>query len=52
MTTYKIFYEDTMTSYYLENTFDTWESADDWIKNNIGNTSCHKIEEEVWLDLY
>ena len=23
------------------------KDANDWIKNNIGNTNCHKIEEEV-----
>tara|TARA_R110000868_G_C10560256_1_gene736807 strand:+ start:23 stop:178 length:156 start_codon:yes stop_codon:yes gene_type:complete len=44
---YKILYQDTMTSYYLKDTFKTWESANNFIYNNLGESSCYKIEEEV-----
>tara|TARA_R110002020_G_C16006691_1_gene750729 strand:+ start:429 stop:545 length:117 start_codon:yes stop_codon:yes gene_type:complete len=36
-----------MTSYYLDEIFNTWESANEWLKNNIGNTCTHYIEEVI-----
>ena len=42
---YKIFYQDTMTSYYLDDIFDTWDNANNFIYNNLGENSCYEIEE-------
>ena len=42
---YKIFYQDNMTCYYLDETFNSWESANDWILENLGNTCNHTVEE-------
>lgn len=45
MIKYKILYKDTMTSYFLNTTFDTWESAYDYMHNNFEDTSCYSLEE-------
>ena len=42
---YKIFYQDNMTCYYLDENFNSWESANDWILENLGNTCNHTVEE-------
>ena len=42
---YKILYQDTMTSYYLKDYFETWESANNFINDNFQDNSCYQIEK-------
>ena len=45
MSKFKIRYRDTMTTYLLNETFETWKSANDFIYNNLGEASTYEIEE-------
>ena len=44
ITKYKIRYRDTMTTYLLDETFNTQEEAEDFIDLNLGEGSCYEVE--------
>jgi len=42
---YKIRYQDTMTTYLLDETFNCEQNAEEFIDLNLGESSCYRIEE-------
>ena len=42
---YKIRYQDTMTTYLLDETFNSEQNAEKFIDVNLGESSCYEIEE-------
>tara|TARA_B100001029_G_C14934017_1_gene379333 strand:- start:367 stop:555 length:189 start_codon:yes stop_codon:yes gene_type:complete len=44
ITKYKIRYTDTMTTYLLNETFNTQEGAEDFINLNLGEGSLYEVE--------
>tara|TARA_A100001011_G_scaffold305231_1_gene319759 strand:+ start:320 stop:478 length:159 start_codon:yes stop_codon:yes gene_type:complete len=45
ITKYKIRYRDTMTTYLLDETFNTQEEAEDFIDLNLGEGSLYEVEK-------
>ena len=43
---YKIRYQDTMTTYLLDETFNTEKEAENFIDLNLGEGSCYEVELE------
>ena len=41
---YKIRYQDTMTTYLLDETFNTEKEAENFINLNLGEGSCYEVE--------
>jgi len=41
---YKIRYKNTMTTYLLDETFDSEQNAEEFIDLNLGDSSCYEIE--------
>ena len=46
ITKYKIRYRDTMTTYLLDETFNTEKEAENFINLNLGEGSCYEVEIE------
>ena len=44
ITKYKIRYQDTMTTYLLDETFNTEKEAENFIDLNLGEGSCYEVE--------
>jgi len=42
---YKIRYQDNMTTYLLDQTFNSEQKAREFIDVNLGESSCYRIEE-------
>ena len=42
---YKIRYQDTMTTYLLDETFNSEQNAEEFIDVNLGESSCYEIEK-------
>ena len=45
ITKYKIRYQDTMTTYLLDETFNTQEEAKDFIDLNLGEGSLYEVKK-------
>ena len=46
ITKYKIRYRDTMTTYLLDETFNTEKKVENFIDLNLGEGSCYEVELE------
>ena len=46
ITKYKIRYRDTMTTYLLNETFNTEKEAENFIELNLGEGSCYEVEKD------